>query len=277
MKIMTDTSALYSHKEGEALGLEILSLSVTINNKTYKEFEEIQPEEFIEIIEQGHMPVSSQPPIGETIEVLEKYEGEDVIILNMADGLSGTYQSTVSARNSIDGNEHMHVINTKTLCGPHRYLVNLALSLKDKGCSTEEIIDIIYQKMEFTKSFLIPIDFKFLQKGGRLSPLAAKIGGMLKIIPVLELTKDGRSLDKYTIKKTEKGALKSVIKCFKEMGVNKTCLISVTHAGVPAKAAYYKEILQDSFPDTEIEIIELSPVFITHGGPGCIAIQMIGK
>ena len=36
MKIMTDTSALYSHKEGEALGLEILSLSVTINNKHIK-------------------------------------------------------------------------------------------------------------------------------------------------------------------------------------------------------------------------------------------------
>jgi DegV family protein with EDD domain len=131
--------------------------------------------------------------------------------------------------------------------------------------------------MSFSKSFLIPVDFSFLKRGGRLSPLAAKLGGMLKIVPVLELTRDGKSLDKFAIKKSEKGAVKAIIKEYQSLGVNENCKIYVTHAGALDRANRYKEQLSEAFPGTEIEIIELSPVFITHGGPGCIAIQMIGK
>jgi fatty acid-binding protein DegV len=100
---------------------------------------------------------------------------------------------------------------------------------------------------------------------------------MLKIVPVLELTRDGKSLDKFAIKKSEKGAVKAIIKEYQSLGVNENCKIYVTHAGALDRANRYKEQLSEAFPGTEIEIIELSPVFITHGGPGCIAIQMIGK
>ncbi|WP_074685755.1 DegV family protein [Kandleria vitulina] len=275
MKIITDTSALYSKREADAIGIDVLPLLITINNKTYTEFEDIMPDELLEMIKEGGVPTSSQPSLGRTLETLEKYD-EDIIVLNMADGLSGTYATTCSAKDTLE-RDNIHVINTMTLCGPHRYLVDLAVKLRDEGKSTQEIINEIHKCMSFSKSFLIPVDFSFLKRGGRLSPLAAKLGGMLKIVPVLELTRDGKSLDKFAIKKSEKGAVKAIIKEYQSLGVNENCKIYVTHAGALDRANRYKEQLSEAFPGTEIEIIELSPVFITHGGPGCIAIQMIGK
>lgn len=35
--------------------------------------------------------------------------------------------------------------------------------------------------------------------------------------------------------------------------------------------------IQEAFMNTVIELYELSPAFITQGGPGCIAIQTIRK
>lgn len=41
IKILSDSSSLYSKKEALANGTDIASLSVTINNINYKEYEEI--------------------------------------------------------------------------------------------------------------------------------------------------------------------------------------------------------------------------------------------
>ena len=203
MKIITDTSTLYSPVEGKEINLTVLPLSVTVNGKTYKEYVDIQPDEFIEIVRQGHVPTSSQPAVGETMELFENTEDE-MIVISMADGLSGTYQSAVGAKNSVDNNERIHVINTKTLCGPHRYMVNKALKMQKEGATTQQIIDEMNHLSENHKSFLIPSDFDFLSRGGRLTPLAAKIAGLIKIVPVMTQTPDGKRLESAGIKRTMK-------------------------------------------------------------------------
>lgn len=46
-----------------------IALIVTINGKTYREYEDINTEEFINIINEGHIPVSSQPAIWGSIKI----------------------------------------------------------------------------------------------------------------------------------------------------------------------------------------------------------------
>ena len=45
IRIITDTSTLYTPKEAQTIGLEVIPLTVTINDKTYREYEEIMPDE----------------------------------------------------------------------------------------------------------------------------------------------------------------------------------------------------------------------------------------
>lgn len=275
MKIITDTGALFTPKEGQEIGVEVLPLNVIVDKKSYKEFVDIQSDEFLEIVKQGHTPSSSQPSVGETMELFEKYPDEELLVINMADGLSGTYQSTLGAKESVDNKDHIHVINSMTLCGPQRYLVEKAVQLRDKGLSIDHIKKEIYKSIASEKSFLIPQDFGFLKRGGRLTPLAATVGGMLKITPIMTTTKDAKRLEKYAMKKTLKSAIKEIIKCFQEMGVNENYKIYVTHAGVLEQAKSVVAQIQEVFENVAIELYELSPAFITQGGPGCIAIQTI--
>lgn len=277
MKIITDTGSLYSPEEGKKLGIDVLPLNVIVNEKSYREFVDIQSDEFLEIVKEGHVPSSSQPSIGETMELFENNRDEELLVINMADGLSGTYQSTVGAKESVDNNKNIHVINSMTLCGPERYLVQKAIKLRDEGMSLEHIMRELHKSIAAEKSFLIPQDFGFLKRGGRLTPLAATVGGMLKITPIMTTTKDAKRLEKYGMKKTFKSAIKEIIKAFQAMGVNEDYKIYVTHAGVLEQAKSAVAQIQDVFENVAIELYELSPAFITQGGPGCIAIQTIRK
>lgn len=277
IKIITDTSTLYNVEQGKKLDIDVLPLHVTINNKSYKEFIDIKTDTFIDLIKSGHLPSTSQPSIGETIDLFESYPNEEILAICMADGLSGTYQSTVAAKQQTKHKDNIHVLNSKTLCGPHRHLVDVAIKLRKQGKPLHEIKEALHQRISSTRSFLIPQDFSFLERGGRLTPLAAKVGSMLKVIPIMCQTEDGTRLEKFGIKRTMKAAVDSIIKDFKSRGIDDSYIIYVSHAGVLKQADAIVKQIQEKFDNITISILELSPAFIGQGGPGCIAIQTILK
>ena len=277
IRIVSDSSSLYSKKDGQAKGIEIAPLSVTINNNTYKEYEDIQTEEFIDIINEGHIPSSSQPSIGEVLEIYSKYPQDEIINISMADGLSGTYNSACMARNMDENPERIHVINSQTLCGPQRYLVDLATTLAQNGIEAKKIVEEINETLDKSKSFLIPNDFDYLVRGGRLSPLVGKIGGLIKLVPVMTLAEDKKSLVRFTTKRTFKRAIQRICEEMIEDKVDSDCKIYITHACKEELAEEAKKIILGNIENADIEVKLLGPAFTTQGGPGCVAIQYIRK
>lgn len=276
--IVSDTSTLLSTKQGKEHNITITPLNVTIGNRSYHELDEIDTKGFLELLKNNDIPMSSQPSIGEKMEIYEELARDgDILDITMADGLSGTYASACNARQESTYAQRITVFNSKTLCGPHRYLVLKAVQLASQGKSIDDIVSELQYSVDREKSFLIPCDFSFLKRGGRLTPLAATIGGMLKVVPVMTLTEDHTRLEKFTMKRTFGKALQAIAECYKEMDVDENYYMTVTHANVLNQAVKVKEYLQTCFPSTEIELFDLSPVFITQGGPGCIAVQVIHK
>lgn len=277
IRIVSDSSTLYSVKEGRGMNVDIAPLFVTIKDKTYKELEEIDANKLVEIIKEGYLPTSSQPSIGEVIEIYNKYPEDEIINISMADGLSGTYNSACAAKNMDENPERIDVINSKTLCGPHRYLVEVAANMAKEGKGRKEIKETIESLANSSISFLIPKDFDYLVRGGRLSPLVGKIGGAIKLVPVLILSEDGRKLEKFTIKRTLKKAIGKICDKLIESGVDGNYKIYISHASNEALAEEVKTIVKESIKDVEVEVVLLSPAFITHGGPDCVAVQAIRK
>lgn len=277
IRIISDSSSLYSVEKGQANGVIIAPLTVTINGQTYREYEDIKTSEFIDIINEGHIPTSSQPSIGEVLEIYKKYEEDEIINISMADGLSGTYNSACMAREMDDNKERISVINSKTLCGPEKYLVDLAVALNKLGKSRQEIVEEVEEAIKHMRSFLIPQDFGYLERGGRVSHLAAKIGSAIKLVPVVMLNEDGKSLVKFTTKRTFKKAIEKICESMKEDNVDSNWKIYITHACDENAAEEAKNIISKNIDNADIEILLLGPVFTTQGGPGCLSIQYIKK
>lgn len=106
--------------------------------------------------------------------------------------------------------------------------------------------------------------------------MAAKVGGLLKLVPVMTTTKDGKRLEKFALCRSFASAMETICKNFLENKVGRT-YITVSHAGAPALARQALEKLRAVFPDSQIDVLNLSPAFITQGGPQCVAIQYILK
>lgn len=276
MKIIADTATLFSPAEGENIGITVVPVSVAINGTTYKDYEEITSTEFLSLIQAGGVPTSSQPSVGDVLEVLENTE-EESLFITVGDGLSGAYQTAVGAKNAIDGNEHIHIINSKTLAGPLRYIVKKAADLRRQGMSVHQIKQSITESIESSLSFVIPEDFEFLKRSGRLTAITAKVGGALKLLPVLTQTDDKTRIKPVAIKRSWQTAVETIIQHLQANNINKDYLISVCHAGTYEKAAKVLEQIKKAFPKADTEILTLSPALITHGGPGCIVVQAVKK
>lgn len=277
IRILSDSSTLYSISEGQANNVDIAPLVVTINDRTYMEYEEINSKEFVKLIKEGHIPKSSQPPIGYVVDLYNKYPEDEIINISMADGLSGTYNSACMAKEMAINPDRIEVINSKTLCGPERYLVDVAAKLVDKGYNKESIINEINKLIETSKSFLIPRDFDFLVRGGRISSIVGKIGSMISLVPIMTLAEDSKSLVKFSATRSFKKAVKKIVENLIENNVDSNYKIYISHAEDLELAIEGKEIISNAIKNADIEIKELGPVFITQGGPSCISIQVIKK
>jgi len=275
VRIVSDTSTLYSTTQAEEAGFSVSPLSVTIAGNSYREFDEITSEQFVSIIRQGHMPTSSQPAIGEVEALYNRFAGEEIINVAMAHGLSGTYTSAQAAAQMCDHADKISVINTRTLCGPHRYLVEKAVQWAKDGLSRDVIVEKLNALMDTAKSYLVPADFDYLRRGGRLSPLVSYMGKAANLTPIMTQTEGGERLTPASIKRGYSHAVKYIVNELKKAGVGSGWRVYISHASAMDKAKQTLAALKEAMPEAICEILPLSPAFITQGGPGCVAVQYI--
>ena len=276
VQIVTDSSVLYTEEETKAAGFDVIPLCVSVGDMDGRDLQ-IDMEEFYGRIGKGEIPRSSQPPIGDVVEVYEKYQDADVLNICVAAGLSGTYHGALSARDMVESRDRITVFNSRTLCGPHRYMVEKAQRMKEEGKGIPEILEWLKSAAEKTESFLIPQDFGFLKRGGRLTPVAAALGSVLKLKPVMRLTEDGTRLDKFFVKRTMSAAVSGIMDYMKKKGIDGRYLLYIVHAAAPKEAGAIREMIEAEFKGIEIRMMDLSPVFVAQGGPGCVAIQYIER
>ena len=276
VQIVTDSSVLYTEEEAKAVGFDVVPLCVSVGDMDGRDLQ-INMEEFYGRIGKGEIPRSSQPPIGDVVEVYEKYQDADVLNICVADGLSGTYHGALSARDMVENRDRITVFNSRTLCGPHRYMVEKAQKMKEEGKGIPEILEWLKSAAEKTESFLIPQDFGFLKRGGRLTPVAAALGSVLKLKPVMRLTEDGTRLDKFFVKRTMSAAVSGIMDHMKKKGIDGRYLLYIVHAAAPKEAGAIREMIEAEFKGIQIQMMDLSPVFVAQGGPGCVAIQYIER
>lgn len=276
VQIVTDSSVLYTEEETKAAGFDVIPLCVSVGDMDGRDLQ-IDMEEFYGRIGKGEIPRSSQPPIGDVVEVYEKYQDADVLNICVAAGLSGTYHGALSARDMVESRDRITVFNSRTLCGPHRYMVEKAQRMKEEGKGIPEILEWLKSAAEKTESFLIPQDFGFLKRGGRLTPVAAALGSVLKLKPVMRLTEDGTRLDKFFVKRTMSAAVSGIMDHMKKKGIDGRYLLYIVHAAAPKEAGAIREMIEAEFKGIQIQMMDLSPVFVAQGGPGCVAIQYIER
>lgn len=276
MRIITNTAALLRPEEGEKLGIRVLPVFVSLGGESLRDYIDIGTDEFVRRLRAGESAVSSQPAVGDVLELLEKSE-EETIILTVADGLSGEYQTDMGVVNTLPHKDRIHVINSGSLAGCLQYLAKKAAALRAQGGRTAEILADLQACVRSSRSYVIPSDLHYLKRSGRITNLTARVGSALNLLPVLTQTEDRRRISLMSIRRTWKSAAAAIMKSLREAGVDETYLISVCYADKKELAEKIRAWITEAFPRTDSELLQLSPSLVTHGGPGCVVVQAIRK
>ncbi|MGL5522288.1 MAG: DegV family protein [Metamycoplasmataceae bacterium] len=219
MKIafVVDSSCAFTKTQAEKIGLHYLPLYVKINDKDYKDGVDLTFEEFKDKLKFNSNIFTSFTPIGEAKIILSdlasKYDHVIVYPISMA--LSSQYNNLQSLVIQ-DKLDNVHIIESKNICfGLMDSLLKVKVRLEKEEISVNEAIEILNNPGTYNNldTFLIPKTTDALLKGGRLSPSAAKIAKLLKIVPVIKFEYETGTLNKY-----EKGRIftRTFLNLFKE-------------------------------------------------------------
>lgn len=278
--IVTDSSCMLQEKDSPHSAFRVAPLHIQCGDASYLDGVEISSEEVCSFCKSGGMPVSSQPSIGEKLEIYDSIleDPENTILdITIADGLSGTYQTACMARQTCTDPERVTVFNSQTLAGPQRQLVEEAIVLRDAGLNADEIIQRLQKKSERDLSMVAVRDCLYLSHSGRVSSFVGHAGALMKLVPVAAKVDHGQKLHLIKTARTMKKAIQTMVSQLQSQGADSNYTFYVAHADAASDAACAARLLQETFPGAEIVTEALCPLFVVHGGPGALSIQALPK
>ncbi len=182
-------------------------------------------------------------------------EAEEIFCVTITGTLSGSFSSAMMAKAEYEEkypNSKVFVLNTLS-AGPEIALIIEKLKeLVEEDLSFEAICDIIQGYSEKTGLLFMLSSMKNLANNGRVSPLAAKMAGILDIRAVGKASNRG-DLEPLGKSRGEKKALDAIIKYMKELGFNGS-KVKIAHCFNETAAQVLKSKIIADYENAQIEI-----------------------
>lgn len=275
--VVTDTGSNLSFAQAKELGIYLLPLQITIDETTYQDTLEISTQDIYNELAKGKMPKTSMAAYQKIYDLFEelKKEYDTVFAIPLTNGLSTNASTMQSIARELEMN--VHVIDMYATCALEKHIAIWIKKLVDENKSSEEILKIIQPAIDESNSLILVKNLQHLKRGGRLTPMAATLAGLLKIYPVLHINKstEGR-IDVLNKVRTEKRAdAYAIDKIMDDIDIEHT-VIYIIHSNFLEGADHFKKcFIEKGVPEQNIHIDYISSVIDVHTGLGCIAIQYI--
>ena len=255
--------------------VDVVPLTIHFGDREYIDGITIDSRTFYEmLVESDILPTTSQatPFAFEKAFRRAVEEGDEVVCITCASGLSGTYQSAVMAAEEFEGK--VHVVDSRTIAIGGGILAEYALTLVDRGMGAEEITWKLLQKREDVRVLALLDTLEYLKKGGRISATAAIAGGILNIKPVITIA-DGeiRVLGKARGSRQGNNLLVQEIQKAGGVDFRKPVLLGYTGLSDLLLKKYVSDstqLWQEYVGDLPVEVV--GSVVGTHAGPGAVAV-----
>lgn len=283
--VMTDSNSGITQKEAKELGVFVIPMPFTINGDEYFEDINLTQEQFYEHLIGGANVFTSQPAVGDVTkfynDILKEYD--EIIHIPMSSGLSGSCQTALMIASEKEYKDKVYVVDSQRISVTQKWDVLNALKLAKQGKSGKEIHDILMATKLDTSIYITVNTLEYLKKGGRVTPAAAALGGLLKIKPILSI--QGEKLDSFektrTIAKAEKIMIDALIKDINERidpeGKGNNCQLFVAYTYDKSPAENIIKMLKDAYPQHNIICDPLSLSVSCHIGPYAFGVGVAKK
>ncbi|MGI8920366.1 MAG: DegV family protein [Solirubrobacteraceae bacterium] len=276
--IVTDTTHYLPRELVHRHGLHEVSLYVHWDGRHEREADLADFDEFYEHLRTSPtLPTTSQPSVGDFLAVYEPLlaEGNDILSIHLAGGISGTVSSAEQAAGELGGRglgDRIHVFDSRSACGGMGLIALAAAAAAEGGASLPEALQRARTAAEESRIWFAIETLEYLRRGGRIGAAQAWMGSALKIKPILTVDGEISPIERVRTSGRAFERMVEYLESRKEDGATRWAL---QHIQATERIERIAERGRELF-GTEPEFCsEIGPVIGTHVGPGLIGVAGI--
>ena len=282
-KIITDSGCDLSYEMIKTLDLGYLGLVCDLDGENIIEDcgKSLSYSDFYDRLSKGSIPKTSQVNPNRFVDEFEKYliDGYDILYIAFSSMLSGTYNSSLIAREELlekYPDADIKIVDTRAACLGQGLLVYYAAQMKKDGKSIDEIYSWVEENKNKLCHYFTVDSLDHLKRGGRISSTAAAIGSLLSIKPMLYVN-DAGELHNFAKAKGRKKSLKMLFQEFEKRIVNPNeQTIFIAHSDCVEDAETLAEMIREKYTVKDIIIDYIGIVIGSHTGIGTLAVFFLG-
>lgn len=261
--------------------IEVIRSILLFGEEEFSDYVDITADQFYQKLEDNPniAPSTAQAATGV---ILEQYEAmkakgyDELLVVSLSRHLSGTFEGCMLAANMIDDIK-VTVFDSKTVSYPEAKMILEAAEMIEQGKTLEEILPRLEYIRDNSMIWIAVDTLKYLVKNGRLSGAAGFVGSLMKVKPLLEVTKEGKVESIEKIRTSSKATLR-VIEKFLEEIEGKDVEPFLINTNNSERVNFIMSKIQEARPEfKDIKVYPLTPVVGAHAGPGTVGVGYIKK
>jgi DegV family protein with EDD domain len=270
VRVVTDSACDLPPDLVEALGIEIVPLSIRFGAEELVDRDELSVDDFWDRLRVAEaLPETSAPSAGAFESRFRDLIGRGatgIVCVNLSSRLSATMQAAQLAADAVGAACPIHVIDSMTCSLGLGSLVLTAARRGADGDPIDQIVAEVTARRDRTRLFGSLDTLEFIKRGGRIGNARALLGTMLSIKPVIEV-RDGAVEESGRVR-TRSKALRLLADKVAAQPVDSVALLH----GQADDVDELLDLLDPIVPKDEIVIGVVGPVIGTHAGPGVIGV-----
>ncbi len=267
-------------------GYRLISMPYSIDGETiypYETWEEFDSSSFYDKLRAGTLPTTSALGEAKYIEYFEPEfsKGNDILYVHFSEAMSGTFANMRKALEVLKKKypeRKFYEIDTKGISAISLYILEEIGEMFNSGKTLEEVLEWAKTEIQHYAVYFFADDLKFFRRSGRVSGLAATMGGLIGLRPLIYMSPEGKM---ETIG-TEKGRVKvmeKLVNYVAELSDDiKGNRIIIIHTDALAWAEQMELMLRERFgKDLKISTVMVNPTVGAHCGPNVLGLAFHAK
>ena len=275
VRVVTDSACDLPPEMCEAVGIEVVPLTIRFGDREYVDRKELSSDEFWrQLSSSAVLPETAAPSVGafeETFRKLHDQGADGIVCVNLSAHLSATMQSAQVAAKALDGLCPIEIIDSASASMGIGIHALHAARRAATGADAATIAREINASRDRQKLFAALDTLEYLRKGGRIGGAQAMLGSMLSIKPII--TVEHGAVEQAGKVRTRSKALKFMLDRVPAGNVESIC---VMHSGADDLDEFL-ELLRPLVPGAEIAVGHIGPVVGVHVGPRAVGLTWIER
>lgn len=280
LKLYTDTDTDFCPSLAAEYGYKLISMPYSIEAKTtypYVDFDTFDAHAFYDRLRGGVLPTTSAISKEQYMNYFIKdfIEGNEILYVHFSRAMTNTFDAMDQAIAELKEKypkARFEEIDTKGITTISYAIVREVGDLVKAGKSLDEVLDWAKTEVDKFAMYFFADDLKFFRRSGRVSGLAATMGTLIGVRPLIHMSQEGKMVSVGTAK-GRNNAMLYLLNKVGELGDDiASHRICIGHTDAPEIARQLGAMITEKYGHQNIVYVDVNPTAGSHCGPNGVGV-----